>query len=539
MHILFPGRHLVNTQFQEEYLAKLFTSSFDDIQFDFQRPPSNLTTLDSVIFAITSANLDTCRYSPVPIGLRTQSVRGFAENLAQYGIMRTPIIAIPHFPNNPRFAKQVISEIYEQTEGELELTPKNTVVLSSTPSLSTLYANLGFAILPAELTSKKLVFRPLDVLQKIVIEKENWDSNYEIQSVLHPATHRVWQNHPWMMRRALRLSTDPLLTETGDITDGRDYNTYAMGMDNPSLLEKKYGEIRPFIKEGKIVDEGCSTGSLLMKIAQDFPDSDLIGVEITGEFYSRCIEALRAGFFGETFTHFHQRNVLEKIFQDNSIDTVICNSTTHELFSYGQGEETLREYLQLKYQQLQPGGRLLIRDVVGPSQADKRVYLQCQKDSSSVTSPICCATNKTEFVSQLEELSPYGRFIQFAQDYLQTQRDKGLYDESSRVQFERVQNPNLGEVFALSLKDAYEFITKYMYTDNWKSEMQEQFGFWDLSKWRSEVENIGFTILEGTRAYSSDWTKEHHWKNKVALYDSKTSEQLSYPVTNMALVAQK
>ena len=73
--------------------------------------------------------------------------------------------------------------------------------------------------------------------------------------------------------------------------------------------------------------------ALLVPIARDFPDSDLVGIEITGEFMARCIERQRAMEFGGTYVHFHQRNITEPVFEPASIDTTICNSTTHELWS--------------------------------------------------------------------------------------------------------------------------------------------------------------------------------------------------------------
>ncbi len=121
-------------------------------------------------------------------------------------------------------------------------------------------------------------------------------------------------------------------------------------MSNEAIVDLKYSDIKSYILPGRIVDEGCADGALLTRIADDFPDSDLIGIEITGELISRCLERQRAGEFGEAFVHFHQRNLISPIFEAGTIHTTICNSTLHELWSYNHRDVTVLAYLRQKLQ---------------------------------------------------------------------------------------------------------------------------------------------------------------------------------------------
>jgi trans-aconitate methyltransferase len=50
------------------------------------------------------------------------------------------------------------------------------------------------------------------------------------------------------------------------------------------ILRLKYLDIRDAIRPGRIADEGCADGGLLAEIAQDFPDSDLYGIDLSAEF---------------------------------------------------------------------------------------------------------------------------------------------------------------------------------------------------------------------------------------------------------------
>ena len=197
------------------------------------------------------------------------------------------------------------------------------------------------------------------------------------QIPLSNSARSVFRNFPDAVAQIRRLYHDPLLTEQGDLTETRDYVTYTRAM--AEAVDLKYAEIKPFLRPGKIVDEGCADGALLERVAQDFPDSDLIGVDLSSEMLARAHEAQRAGAFGGAFVFFKQQNLMTPVSeaQARSVDVVICNSTLHELWSYGDGDETVRAYLRGKYRQLRPGGRLVIRDVVGPDDRDTLVLMEC------------------------------------------------------------------------------------------------------------------------------------------------------------------
>lgn len=122
----------------------------------------------------------------------------------------------------------------------------------------------------------------------------------------------------------------------------------------------------------------------------------------------------------------------------------------------------MRGYLAKKLRQLRPGGRLIIRDVVGPEDGDT----------------------------------------------------------------------------------AAEFLSKKDYTDNWQSEMNEEFCFWSFSRWKSVLAETGFRIREnpnrpesGSRVYTNAWIVEHRHSGSVQLV-SQNDEALPWPPSNMVLVAE-
>jgi SAM-dependent methyltransferase len=382
-------------------------------------------------------------------------------------------------------------------------------------------------------------------MKEIVKAGDGWAENAVVRQNVSAATMSVWADFPDVMRRVLRLYRDPLLTEEGSLTEMRNYSTYAVGMSDKAILELKYNDIRQAIVPGRIADEGCADGALLVPIARDFPDSDLIGIEITGEFMARCIERQRALEYGGTYIHFHQRNITEAIFQPESIDTTICNSTTHELWSYGDQEKTLLPYLKEKFRQTRKGGRLVIRDVVGPENREEEVLLWCNdKDGSNTEIHKTCADMET-LTPHIAGLSTAARFERFALDYLAEQRARRRMPGTLR--FEKVSHEGR-RFFKLRLRDAMEFLMKKDYADNWKSELNEEFTFWSFSHWKRVLGEIGFRVREnpndptkGSRAYTSPWIVKNRFEGKVELYRQQGGalERLPYPVTNMVLVGEK
>lgn len=127
-HLLFPGRHIVTTEFQRDYLTDLLGRLVQEMQFIGQPPQLHGdSTIDSIVFAITSSNLDNSRYNPVSYDKRVMGVDRFAMQLAdetlerrrksgiEPGRIRHTIVGIPDYSQTERFAEIVLKEIQEQT----------------------------------------------------------------------------------------------------------------------------------------------------------------------------------------------------------------------------------------------------------------------------------------------------------------------------------------------------------------------------------------------------------------------------------------
>lgn len=539
--LLFPGRHLVNTRFQVAYLASLLgrvPSALADLRPGRAVPAARL---DRVVFAITSSNQENSRYNPVPFHIRAIGVDRFARALQAAPAMPAfsyRIAGIPHYGHTENFASFTLKEIAGQSEPAEQLTPENTVVLCSTPELMRLYAALGFSLAPAEHGVAPPPLLPLDLVRALGEAGEAWTETPLLGSELSAATRSLFLDFPEVPRRVARIYRDPLTNQDGSLTEKRNYNTYARGMNE--ILRLKYLDIRAAIRPGRIVDEGCADGGLLAEIAGDFPDSDLYGIDLSAEFAARFQERKRAGDFGGVYACFYLRNLLDPLFDPASVDTTLCNSTLHELWSYAGQEKTVRHYLALKFAQLRPGGRLIIRDVVGPEDGDRPVLLRCATDDGRDLAPEEVPADRP--ADLLAGLSTRARLRLFAHDYLRNLRRQGRRTGSAAARFEETPDG-----FRTTLREAAEFLSKKDYTDNWLSEMNEEFCFWSFARWTEVLAETGFRVLPadptfpaGSRVYTNPWIVEHRYAGHVRLSPaSDPGAELPYPPTNLVLVAEK
>ena len=518
-YLLFPGRHLVNTRFQEEYL------------FRHVKLP-----IDHLVFAITSCNQSHSRYNPIAFHIRAIGVDRFARGVAQVLGVRYSIVGIPHHRPDDDFCELIVKEIGEQTDGEVDLSPSNTIVLTSTPALIGAWEALGYPVLTAEARREDGTFRieqttPVEIVRRIGEQGPAAMDSEWVRAKIHPASLSVLRDFPQVARTVHSLYTETILGDSGSLTETRDYDTYVRSMGG--VIDLKYAEIRDFIVPGRIIDEGCADGALLTRIAQDHPDSDLIGVDISAEMLARAAERQRAGQFSGCFVFFRQWNLMKPLALRQPVDTVICNSTLHELWSYGRGQEDVEHYLRLKRDQLRTGGRLVIRDVVGPAGRGSDVLLWCNgsdgsEDDESVSTK---SADRETLEAHLKGLSTRTLFRRFARDFLPQEGGNAFRWADALL-------PNGDSAYRLPLEYASEFITKMSYTDNWQSEMHERFCFWELDEWKAALEAAGFRVVEGSRAYVNEWRVENRFKGRVALYDVE-GNALPFPATNMVLVGEK
>jgi len=494
--LLWPGRHHMLTKFQHDYLKDLAVNGLPDGR-----------KVARIIVAVTSANHDNTRRNPVPLYLRVLALEDFMADIP----CEVKMYPIKDIPYTDRYAAYVIGQIFYQS-GE-RLAPESTVLACSTPSVIGIFKAMGFGDVPMELSSSTpevySTLRPFEVNELLVKAGSSWrDPSAEWQKHASPATVALYLEYN-LGDLIIEVFKDALLGDDADITETRDYNVYVRKMD--SMIDIKFNDIAPFVAEGKIVDVGCSTGSLIQCLAKRFPESDLIGIEAVRRFYEYC----KIQEYANPFVFFYRRNVTDQNFKEGTINTFIYSSVLHEVYSY-IGESALHDVIQKTYLQLASGGRIVIRDVVGPENPDDEVWMALNKKDGAAEGDIA-------------SLSTYAKFFRFVKDF-----------KPRPISF-REEKVGDDDYIVLRIGNAYEFMSKMTYTDNWESEMHEEFGYYSFSRWKEELVKTGFNIVEGSRTFQNPYIIEHRYRGNVALFKKDAAElhAVDFPPTNMVLAAEK
>jgi len=506
MFLLIPGRHHLLTNFQYQYLSGICKSE----------------KIDAIIFGVTSANHSNTRRNPLPFYLRALAVEEFGKSL------NVPcfIYGIDDIGNVTNFSRYTVKRIQHESEGLFDLNPANTVVVCSTPVLE-MYERDGFKILTAELedrrTWKHHSVMPWDIVEKIA-SADNWRDDTFITTAMHTSSLDVWTRYRCGDKIQM-LFRDKMISDDGDITTTRDYNIYVRQMDEIAVL--KYDETAPFIRTGRIGDIGCAVGSWIKLACNDsrWRECDFYGIEVARHLFDICQQRKHNGEFANPFVFFSQRNAVTGLaFDKGSMNTIHTSSLTHEIESYGSRQELL-SFIKNRFDELAPGGVWINRDVVGPANRGRAVFMNLAKDDGRNDDFEKKQSTRESLSEYLKGLSTYARFMRFVNDF----RAKEGYKVNYQLD---------GDYIKISLKDACEFMSRKDYIDNWESEMHETFCFWDFEDWKKSLTNAGFSIAAGSHAYTNQWIVNNRLKGKVELFDENRLP-LEYPVTNMLMIAEK
>ncbi len=527
MNLLFPGRHQLLTNFQFDYLNTLINGnhhSTKDINGDVIE---RAEPIESIIFAVTSANHHNTRRNPLPFYLRAIAVQDFVRGLS----VSTYIYGIDDVGSLENFATYTLKRIRHESEDLFDLHPGNTAVICSTPVLE-MYERLGFKILPAELTDRKLwqhsVSLPWDIVEKIA----NHDlEDQVVKTEMHISSRELWKKYKLDTRVQL-LFRDKMIGDDGDITTTRDYNTYVRQMDE--IAELKYQKVISYVRAGRVGDIGCAVGSWIKLACQDakLRESDFYGVEVARHLFDICEQRKHNGDFKNPFVFFSQRNAVTGLaYEKNSMNTIHTSSLTHEIESYGSREELLH-FIRNRFEELATGGIWINRDVVGPPDKGKMIWMTLSTTDGRNDDWDKTFDARESLTNYLAGLSTHARFLRFANDFRKVEGYKLAFT---------TELINHEVYFALTLKDACEFMSRKDYTDNWESEMHEHFCYWDFDEWKAAMKAAGFSILPESYATANPWIIKNRLEGKVTLYDKveDSLQRVDYPVSHMILLAEK
>lgn len=509
-YILIPGRHHLVTNFQVSYLKEL-RAKYDNPE---------------IIWAVTSADHTGTQRNPIAGARRL----GLIEAVATHEDLPSEVYLIPNRQERPDFAHYLIEEIRTQSNGRLDMTPDNTIVMCSTQSVTRMYEELGFSVETAELASGAR--KPWDVVERIIASGVNWQQDEQVQKFMHPTCKELYARYH-IAELIQTIYADPLVgSDDGDITITRDYASYRAAFEDNAW--RKVNDFAEYVRPGKIVDVGCATGQTIKLLGErpELFESDFYGVEVARPLYEICQQRKTNGEFGNTNVYFYQRNIMQsELFKPNSMSTVITMALTHEVESY-LGHEELLKFIKRTYEMLEPGGVYVNYDVVGPHEREKEVYFLPNHEDGDNPDDLRWDLEGEELAGFLGSLSTAARLRRFERDF--------RHDEGDGIHL-RHESINGQDYVVLTHGDLCEFLAKKDYLASWKSEMHEKFCFYSHEEWCDVLRREGFEITSASRAVTNPWLIEHRFVPAGNAYQFRNGVlvELSQPVTNTLLVAQK
>ncbi len=522
--VLLPGRHHIVTRYQVAYLQELLAGRVEDGSGRRVR----LSRDAQVVWAITSANHRGTRRNPVPAHRREAVVERVGA------LTGLPFAVVPVVDTSPtaRFATTVVETVAAELGERPD--PATTLVACSTPEVAAMYTRLGYPLVRVEAdttTAARLrpagpvPLRPWNVLELLVAGDQRWSE------LAHPGCVDVYRRYH-LDRDVVRIGTDPVVSTEGSLTETRDYATYTAAFDDAS--DRKWEQVRDFVRPGRVVDLGCAAGGLLERAAREpaLHESDLFGVDVSRHLVAEAEHRKAQGVFANPNTWFMQRNLLaDAVFDDASVDTTTTLAVTHEIASYGDGVADLARLTARIAAHTRPGGVWINSDVLGPADGGRRVRLRlATDDGSNPTAPADLdALGPDEVADHVAGLSTRARLDQFAVDF----------PRLSGGGFAPTPVPGSSDEVELTLTEAMEFLTTKDYTDNWLSECHERFCDMDWASWVEMVTAAGFDVDPASRAWCNPWIVEHRLDPVASLHDPGSGERLPWPDTHLLLVARR
>ncbi|ADG72999.1 Methyltransferase type 12 [Cellulomonas flavigena DSM 20109] len=513
-HVLFPGRHHLVTAFQAAYLADLLAGRVRDAAGE----PVTCAPDARVVWAVTSATHSGTRRNPVPAHRREAMIEAVTARAG----LPSLVVPVADVPPSPRFAHTVLATA-ELVLGA-PLTPADTVVACSTPSVAALYTAEGFRVAPVEDGAPGDPPRPWDVLERMVAGDQTW------RTLAHPDAVAYYERY--RLDAHVRLvHTDPTVQDDGDLTETRDYATYTAAFDDAS--DRKWAQVAPHVVPGRVVDLGCAAGGLLERAARDprLAESDLYGVDVSRHLVAEAEHRRAQGVFANPNVFFAQRNLLlGPVFPDRSVDTTTTIALTHEIASYGNGRADLELLARRVFAHTRPGGVWINSDVLGPGDPDRVVDLVLEGDGD-VPPRDLSGLARDEAAAYVAGLAPAARFVQFAQDFPAL--------SGADVDVEWVAAEPGVSVARTSLRTAMEYLYTRDYTDSWLSECHERFCDMTGDDWRDLLEGVGFELDPGSGPWRNEWLVENRLRVGAALHDPATGERVPWPDTHVLTVARR
>ena len=131
-----------------------------------------------------------------------------------------------------------------------------------------------------------------------------------------------------------------------------------------------------YVKPGKVVEIGPGGGVVLDLLEQRFPDSEIVGVDLSREVVTALEQRAKTNSKRWKIVLGAAEELAQHV--PPPVDTVVFCSILHEVYSYTEPKfslDSVRKVIEAAFATLRPGGRIVIRDGVMPPPGTRRIRM--------------------------------------------------------------------------------------------------------------------------------------------------------------------
>lgn len=282
---------------------------------------------------------------------------------------------------------------------------------------------------------------------------------------------------------------------------GAEYERYLAGMD-ASMQQKVALTAAHVLGQGWVADMGMGSGTGSEALAALYPSIRVTGVDINPEMVERA-----AARYQRLNLDFRAGDIGKPCFEPDSLDAIFNSSVLHHVTSFN-GYRLNEAALALEHQvaQLRPHGSLIVRDFVRPEPGE--VLLELPQEAASLF---------RRFAGEFRFLKP-GAERGFAYQELECPREGWCR-------------------FRCQSLHATEFILRKDYTNDWDTEVLEEYTYFTQAEFEAHFHRLGLRILASTPLWNP-WIINHRFEGQLQLRDLD-GEPLGFPPTNYLIVGEK
>lgn len=187
----------------------------------------------------------------------------------------------------------------------------------------------------------------------------------------------------------------------------------------------------------------------------------------------------------------------------------------------------MEEAVKSTFEELKPGGKLVIRDFAKPSLTGP-IYMKILSTVGIDTVPEGVESKALDY----NILSAKALFERFHKEFKQG-------DKNPAFSYERVTRPD-GEYLKIEPEWAHEFYLRKDYTANWRQEIKEKYTYWTKEQAMEIMKNAGYEDVQ-VHEDPNEYILNNRLKGKIALFREGENglEPMEFPATHMVVVGQK